>query len=253
MGLNILLSNDDGFEARGLRKLRDVLIRENHNVFIVAPDKNQSATSHSLTLTVPLRIKQVEKNEWMTTGTPTDCVLAATHGLVKQKMDLVILGINHGPNMGEDVLYSGTVAAAMEGVMMGIPSIAVSLSAFSNLDFNIADSVIPKLVSVAMEIKYKRMLLNVNIPNVDLNNLKGYKFTRLGSRVYTDILITKTDPRGKKYYWIGGEHPSFKIKKGTDFQAIEKNYVSITPISVDITDYKNLEMLMKRRMKNVIL
>jgi len=252
MGLNILLSNDDGFEAKGLRKLKYILKKNNHNVFIVAPDKNQSATSHSLTLTIPLRIKQMEKNEWMTTGTPTDCVLAATHGLIKQKMDLVISGINHGPNMGEDVLYSGTVAAAMEGVMMGIPSISVSLAAFSNLDFTIAEIVIPKLIKFVDDIKYERMLLNVNIPNVSPSKLKGYKFTCLGSRVYTDTLITKIDPRGKKYYWIGGEHPSFKIKKGTDFQAIERNYVSITPISVDITDYRILSLLSRKGKKNVI-
>lgn len=245
--MKILLSNDDGFDALGIRKLREILKKNNHDVFIVAPDKNQSATSHSLTLTVPLRIRQMNKNEWMTTGTPTDCVLIATHGLIKQKMDLVISGINHGPNMGEDVLYSGTVAAAMEGVMMGIPSVAFSLASFSTLDFSGAEEVVIKLLRIVSEIKYRRMLLNVNIPNVSGSKVKGYKFTRLGSRVYTDTLITKKDPRGKKYYWIGGEKPSFKIKNGTDFQAIERNYVSITPISVDITDYKALSNLSRRR------
>ncbi|MGE3063274.1 MAG: 5'/3'-nucleotidase SurE [bacterium] len=245
--MKILISNDDGFEALGLKCLRNILKAGGHDVFVVVPDKNQSATSHSLTLTVPLRIRKVVKNEWMTTGTPTDCVLMATHGLIKQKMDLVISGINHGPNMGEDVLYSGTVAAAMEGVMMGIPSIAVSLASFSNLDFKIAEEVVPKLLEIAMDIRYERMLLNVNIPNIPVSKLKGYKFTRLGSRVYTDTLITKVDPRGKKYYWIGGEHPTFKVKNGTDFQAIERNYVSITPISVDITDYKCLSALLKKR------
>jgi len=245
--MKILLSNDDGYEAQGLRVLREVLKGEGHDVYVVAPDKNQSATSHSLTLTVPLRIRRMEKNEWMTTGTPTDCVLIATHGLIKQKMDLVISGINHGPNMGEDVLYSGTVAAAMEGVMMRIPSIALSLASFSNRDFSSAETVVPKLIELTGKIRYRRMLLNVNMPNAPKEKLKGYKFTRLGSRVYTDTLITKVDPRGKKYYWIGGEHPTFKVKNGTDFQAVERNFVSVTPISVDITDYKNLAVLLKKR------
>lgn len=243
MPLKILLSNDDGFYAEGLKTLKEILVSLGHQVYIVAPSQNQSATSHSLTLTIPLRINRVNKNEYITTGTPTDCVLIATHGLIKEKFDYVFSGINHGPNMGEDVIYSGTVAAAMEGVLMNIPSVAFSMAAFENVDFSYANDVVPKIIQLLKLIgKKKRLLLNVNIPN---GPIKGYKITKLGSRIYSDSLITKIDPRGKKYYWIGGEKPTYKIKKGTDFEVIENGYVSITPITFDLTDFKMLSKIKK--------
>lgn len=243
MALNILISNDDGYEAKGINVLKDVLKSIGHNVYVVAPDKNQSATSHSLTLTVPLRIREAGKNEWITTGTPTDCVLLATHGLIKDKIDLVFSGINHGPNMGEDVIYSGTVAAAMEGVMVGIPSVAVSMAGFTNLKFDAAYDVIPCIIDLIKRMNKKNLLLNVNIPNVMPEKNRGMKITKLGSRVYADTLIKKKDPRGRNYYWIGGALPSFKVKKGTDFEAIDMNFTSVTPITIDLTDYRTMEQL----------
>ncbi len=242
--MNILISNDDGINAKGLNILKEILIKNKHNVFIVAPERNQSATSHSLTLDNPLRIKKIDNNTYSTTGTPTDCVLIATHGLIKEKIDLVISGINHGPNMGEDVFYSGTVAAAMEGIMMGIKSIAISLASFEDLEFSASEYVILKLIKIVKKCK-KRVFLNVNIPNEKKENIKGFKITRLGTRIYSDILIEKTDPRGKKYYWIGGQKPKFKKMRGTDFEAIEKKYVSITPLKMDLTDNDLLKNLKK--------
>ncbi|HAF08284.1 MAG: 5'-nucleotidase SurE [candidate division TA06 bacterium 32_111] len=243
MSLKILISNDDGYYAEGIKTLKEILISLGHQVFVVAPMQNQSATSHSLTLTIPLRINRVSKNEYITTGTPTDCVLIATHGLIKEKFDYVFSGINHGPNMGEDVIYSGTVAAAMEGILMDIPSVAFSMAAFENINFSNAKNVVPKIIELLQKFgKKKRLLLNVNIPN---GQIKGYRITKLGSRIYSDSLITKVDPRGRRYYWIGGEKPTFKMKKGTDFEAIEKGYVSITPITFDLTDFNILKNLKK--------
>lgn len=242
MVLNILLSNDDGINAKGLNILKDILLKLKHNVFIVAPGSNQSAASHSLTLANPLRIKKIKKNIYSVSGTPTDCVLIATHGLIEEKIDIVFSGINHGPNMGEDVFYSGTVAAAMEGIMMGISSVALSMASFEELNFSIAEYTVKIIIDLILKFK-KKMFLNVNIPNIDIEYLKGVKFTKLGNRVYTDKLIEKTDPRGKKYYWIGGNKPKFKKKKGSDFEAIEKQYISITPLNMDLTNYDLLERL----------
>ncbi|MFO8062678.1 MAG: 5'/3'-nucleotidase SurE [bacterium] len=243
MAMNILLSNDDGIRAEGLRVLKGIVERMGHTVFTVAPNRNQSATSHSLTLTSPLRIEQVGKNEWATTGTPTDCVLIATHGLIDKQMDLVISGINHGPNMGEDVLYSGTVAAAMEGLMMGIPSISISMASYFETDFSAAESIIHKLMDYILEIERKKILLNVNFPALPYSEIRGFEITELGSRIYSDSLIEKTDPRGKKYYWIGGSEPKYQRKEGTDFEAVRNNKVSVTPIKTDITDRDILKTL----------
>ncbi len=243
MGLKILISNDDGYYAKGLNVLKETLFSLKHKVYVVAPSVNQSATSHSLTLTIPLRIKKVSKTDFITTGTPTDCVLIATHGLIKEKFDYVFSGLNHGPNMGEDVIYSGTVAAAMEGVLMDIPSVAFSMAAFENINFSNSGDVILKILNLLKKIgRRKRVLLNVNIPN---GQIKGYKITKLGSRIYSDTLITKVDPRGQKYYWIGGEKPTYRLKKGTDFEAIENGFVSITPITFDLTDFKMLKKIQR--------
>ncbi len=236
MALNILLSNDDGIEAEGLIVLEEIVKSMGHNVFIVAPDKNQSATSHSITLTKPLRINGISKNKWETTGTPTDCVLIATHGLMNEKMDMIISGINHGPNMGEDILYSGTVAAAMEGHLMGISAIAISLATYGEKDFTNCKNVITPIIDYISKLDHKRIFINVNIPNKKNKKIKGIKITKLGSRVYSDILIEKIDPRGEKYYWIGGSEPTYENIKGTDFEAVGNNYISITPLHPDLTD-----------------
>lgn len=249
--MNILVSNDDGIHAEGLEILRSSLERLGHNVYTVAPQTNQSATSHSLTLTEPLRIYRRSKRIWEITGTPTDCVLIATHGLIDVKMDAVISGINHGPNMGEDVLYSGTVAAAMEGVMMGIPSMAISMASYGKQDFSSAFPVVEKLLYILKRCRSRKVLLNANIPPVKTDRMKGVKITALGNRIYSDHLIEKKDPRGRKYYWIGGSQPKFRNTKGTDFEAITKNYISVTPINMDLTDYAMMKTL-KERGKDVL-
>ncbi len=243
MAMNVLISNDDGYNAFGINVLSDIIKDMGHRVYVVAPDRNQSATSHSLTLTNPLRINKTGKRKWMISGTPTDCVLIATHGLLNEKIHMVLSGINHGPNMGEDIFYSGTVAAAMEGHLMGIPSIAFSLAAFSNHDFSSAEHLIPSIINYVIKTRIKKILLNVNIPSKPFNEIKGIKITELGSRVYSDTLIKKTDPRGRSYYWIGGQEPTYKKKKGTDFQAIEHDYVSITPMHINLTDSKTASKL----------
>lgn len=241
--MNILISNDDGIHAEGLCVLKKSLISLGHNVFTVAPQTNQSATSHSLTLTQPLRIYKRGRNEWEITGTPTDCVLIATHGLLHERIDTVFSGINHGPNMGEDVLYSGTVAAAMEGVMMGIPSVAISMASYGKHDFSSAEFVIERVLKLLKKAKKKRLLLNVNMPPLKTEKIKGFRITALGNRIYSDHLIEKKDPRGRKYYWIGGSQPKFKNARGTDFEAVTKGYVSITPINMDLTDYAMLKKM----------
>lgn len=248
--MNILLSNDDGINANGIKVLEGIVRTMGHNVFIVAPDRNQSATSHSLTLTEPLRIDSTGSNMWKTTGTPTDCVLIATHGLISERIDMVISGINHGPNMGEDIFYSGTVAAAMEGHLMNIPSIAFSLAAFSAHDFAASEHILPMIIDYVAGIKYSHIFLNVNIPNLPLAEIRGIKLTELGSRIYSDTLIEKTDPRGRKYYWIGGKEPAFKKKEGSDFEAIENQYVSVTPLQINLTDSSTAERI--RDIENVL-
>lgn len=248
--MNILLSNDDGIDAEGIRVLEGIVKKMGHNVFIVAPDRNQSATSHSLTLTQPLRIHSHSQNQWSTTGTPTDCVLIATHGLISDQLDMVISGINHGPNMGEDIFYSGTVAAAMEGHLMNIPSLAVSLAAFSNRDFNPSKQILPHIINYVGNADRKGIFLNINIPNVPFERINGLKITELGSRIYSDTLIEKTDPRGRKYYWIGGKEPAFKRKKGSDFEAVQNDYVSVTPLQINLTDRKTAQCI--RDMEDVL-
>jgi 5'-nucleotidase len=235
--MNILVTNDDGIHAPALRVLKAALA-DLGRVTIVAPDRDQSATSHSLTLHRPLRITRIEDDVYGIDGTPTDCVLIAYHGLLDAKPDLVVSGINHGPNMGEDVFYSGTVAAAIEGAMQGTPSIAASLVTREDADFiaparfvrKVADAVIARGLA-------GKQVLNVNLPHRAWDEVRGVRFTRLGTRVYSDSLIEKTDPRGRAYYWIGGQDPVWTSQEGTDFHAVEHGFISVTPLSLDLTDH----------------
>ncbi len=246
---NILLTNDDGYRAEGLLYLRNLLKEAGYNVTVAAPDKEMSATSHALTLHKPLRIYNRGENTYSIDGTPTDCVLSAVKGLCKIKFDMVIAGINHGANMGEDVLYSGTVAAAYEGTMLGIPSVAISLVTEDDRnDFSGTSMVIPRIIEIIDKYPLPpRTIYNINIPSIGKENIKGVKLTKPGTRVYSDELIKKIDPRGKPYYWIGGKAPSWEYEEGTDFSAVYNGYISITPIYLkfspeDIIDkYKKME------------
>ena len=238
--MNILLSNDDGVHAPALLALKRALAPLG-TVTIVTPDRDQSATSHSLTLHRPLRIHRHEPDRYSIDGTPTDSVLIAFNGLLPQKPDLVVSGINHGPNMGEDVFYSGTVAAAIEGAMQGVPAIAASLVTREITDFEAPARFIAHLAAQVMERGLPpKGVLNVNLPHRPWAEIRGVRLTRLGTRVYQDALIEKTDPRGRAYYWIGGEQPVWQAQEGTDFQAIEQGYISITPLSLDLTDHRSI-------------
>lgn len=239
----LLLTNDDGIAAEGLRSLEAALERLG-SIVIVAPELEQSASSHAITLDKPLRIKEFSRNRYTVSGTPTDCVLAAVHGILERKPDLIVSGINHGPNMGEDVHYSGTVAAALEGCILGITSMAVSLVSWTPQRFDGA--------ATAAEMLARRLLVsaggrpalwNVNVPAVGLADIRGFRVTKLGSRVYNDIIVRKKDPRGKDYFWIGGGEPGWSTEENSDFAAVSAGFVSVTPLRIDLTDYQGMQAL----------
>jgi 5'-nucleotidase len=237
----ILLSNDDGYFANGLIALRKYLSKYAH-VVTVAPDRDRSGASHSLTVTRPLRVKRIEKDYYAVDGTPTDAVMIAVYRLLKRKPDLVVSGINCGANMGEDVTYSGTVAAAMEGALFGIPSIAVSLTGMgrsNHLDqkeYLKAAKFTYKVIKQAEKKKLPEgVLLNINVPMGPDVDIKKYAITNLGKRVYDDVITEKIDPRGGHYYWIAGTVRITGKGPDTDFGAIENNLISVTPLALDNT------------------
>ncbi|TET77508.1 MAG: 5'/3'-nucleotidase SurE [Candidatus Cloacimonadota bacterium] len=240
--MRILVTNDDGFYAAGIKQLKNAL-KDDNDVYLVAPDREKSAASHSLTLNFPLRINKKGEKAYTVDGTPTDCVLVAIHGLMKDNLpDLIISGINHGPNMGEDVTYSGTVAAAFEGTILGIKSIAVSLVGKENLTFDAAEIFIKGFVKSLNDFNLQPgTLINVNVPNLPPSKITGIAITKLGKRIYRDDIIKDVDPRGKYYYWIGGDTPIWEKIHGTDFEAIEEGKISITPMHLDLTHYKEIE------------
>jgi len=236
----ILVSNDDGIRAAGIRSLAAAL-ESVGEVWIVAPDREQSAASHSLSLHRPLRVEQLGPRRYAVDGTPTDCVNLAINGIMSKRPDLVVSGINHGANMGDDITYSGTVSAAMEGTLLRIPSIAVSLVWREDLDFTAAAQFAQRLAISVLEHGLPRdTLLNVNVPSIPGSQLRGYLITRQGKRKYGDAIVEKVDPRGKKYYWIGGEDLGFVAAEGTDFTAVEGGYISVTPLHMDLTNYASI-------------
>ena len=245
--MTILISNDDGIDAKGLISLRNAL-SEIADVIVIAPDRQQSASSHSLTLHKPLRVRKIDKNNMVVDGTPTDCVMLAVQELLTEKPALVVSGINHGGNLGDDVTYSGTVAVAFEGTLLGIPSIAISLDNGwqPNSDFTLAAQFAKKLVSIVLEKGLPtNTLLNVNVPHIPLEECKGVAITRLGRRHYKDVIVKKHDPRGKPYYWIAGTPEFYDTGEDTDVFAIKSNKISITPLHLDCTHYESIETLKK--------
>ena len=240
----ILVSNDDGIHSAGIHVLADAL-RSIGDVYIIAPDRERNAASHALTLHKPLRLEQLGDKMYSVNGTPTDCINLAINGILSEKPDLVVSGINKGGNLGDDVTYSGTVSAAFEGTLLGIPSFAVSQVAEGDYKFETAAKV---AVFLALQIKERSLppgvLLNVNVPNLDIKEIKGIKMTRQGKRIYDEnAIIEKVDPRGKKYYWIGGSRLSWEKTEDSDFSAIEEEKVSITPLRLDLTEYNALKTL----------
>ena len=235
--MRILLTNDDGIGAPGINVMAEHLIRVGHEVIVVAPEAEKSASSHSITVHSPMRVIEKEKNRYAVTGSPVDSVIVACEVIMKGRCDLVVSGINGGPNLGEDVLYSGTVGAAIEAMFFGYPAIAVSLNSRKNEHFSTAARVITELISDGVtEIIKPETILSINVPAVKYEDLKGYKVTRTGRRRYVDFVVEQKDPKGRPIYWLGGENPKWIEEEGTDIAAIIENYVSITPISPKFTD-----------------
>lgn len=233
----ILVTNDDGVYSPGIQILAKRL-KELDQVVIVAPDRERSAAGHSMTLHRPLLIEQLREGAYSVNGTPTDCVNIAIKGLLQEVPRLVVSGINKGPNMGDDVTYSGTVAGAIEARILGVPSFAVSCAGRENFRFGEAAEVGLRVAQMILEGGMSEgTLLNVNVPNLAMSAIKGTAVTRLGKRIYHQMTVERVDPRGKKYYWIGGGEPEWEQGEGTDFDAINRKMVSVTPLHLDLTDY----------------
>lgn len=236
--MRILVTNDDGVFAEGLRRLVTAASAFGE-VVVVAPDREQSASSHALTLHRPLRLRLVEDDWYAVDGTPTDCVNLAVQGLLKDGLpDLVLSGINYGPNMGDDVTYSGTVSAAFEASLHRLPAIAFSQNVDEGFSFDAAEKLARAFLrSILDEGLPKDLLLNVNLP---AGRCRGVSLTRLGRRFYHQTVVAKTDPKGRDYYWIAGT-PEWEREEGTDHTAVVDGYVSVTPMHLDLTDYRGLE------------
>jgi len=239
--LLILLTNDDGVNSEGILTLRDHLLKK-HDICIISPERERTCVAHAITLHKPLRIKEVAGGIYSTNGTPADCVYLGVKVILKKPPHLIISGINKGPNMGQDVNYSGTVAAAKEGAFMRIPSLAVSLCARDDFRFNDAAKIVDKIIKNICGVGTPdNTFLNINIPNLPTRQVKGFMVTRLGKRIYNDAVVERLDPRGGKYYWIGGNGENYEHIRGTDFYAVEKGYVSITPLDLDMTGMRSMK------------
>lgn len=245
----ILVTNDDGIYSQGIKALARAL-REAGDVYIIAPETEQSAVAHALTLHRPLRFEKINRNTFSINGTPTDCVIIGVTKLLPKRPDIIVSGINNGGNLGDDVTYSGTVAAAIEGTLLGIPSIAISLLRDGlNEGYRKRSTGLSKAAEFSkrlVRIALKRglppdTLLNVNVPATE--KIKGVRFTRQGRKTYDNSIQELSDPRGRKYYWIGGGIPSWEIGKDTDFEAIRNGYISVTPVHLDMTNHRALRCM----------
>lgn len=240
--VRFLVTNDDGIHARGLQLLAEAA-GDLGEVDVVAPDRQQSASSHSLTMHRPLRVTRNDRGGYVVDGTPTDCVLLAVNELLDRSPDFVISGVNHGPNMGEDVLYSGTVAAAMEGTILGIPSIALSFA--GSREERLRDYG-PRIRSVLASLTRQdefpeETFFNVNLPPVRPDEVEGLRVTALGRRVYSDSLTRNDDPHGREYFWIGGGQSHWTGREDSDFRAVQAGFVSVTPLHLDLTNFELME------------
>ncbi len=237
----ILASNDDGIQSSGLARLVEAL-RDIDDVVVVAPDRERSAVSHALTIERPLRADEIQPGWIAVSGTPTDCVNLALNGLLRERPWLVVSGINRGANLGDDITYSGTVSAAMEGVLLGVPAVAFSQVGKVSFQYDAAARFAARLVRRLQATGLPDdTLLNVNVP--DIPDPSGFAVTRQGKRRYTDAIVEKDDPRGRKYYWIGGTELDFEDEPGTDFAAVHAGLISVTPLHLDLTNYEALKTL----------
>ena len=243
--MRILLSNDDGYFSPGIAILAEILA-EFGTVTVVAPERDRSGASNSLTLDRPLSVRRAANGFLFIDGTPTDCVHIAVPGLLDHVPDMVVSGINLGANMGDDTIYSGTVAAATEGYLLGIPSIAISLAGREGLNLATAAKVARDLVQRCQEFPpAQRMLLNVNVPDVPLSQLQGMQVTRLGKRHKAESVVKATTPRGNTVYWIGAAGAAAEAGPGTDFHAVASDWVSITPLQIDLTHNQQMIQIEK--------
>ena len=259
--MNILVVNDDGINAKGLWMLHDSLIEKGHNVWVVAPSTEKSAQSHAITIRDPLRVERYSERAWSVTGTPVDCVIVAFEGLLKEEgrdqtpdpkpqtphIDLVISGINAGPNRGDDVLYSGTVAAAIEAMCFGVRAIALSITSHTNQKYETAIHCFMKLLEKGIhEFIGHREILNINVPNVEINEVQGYIICQTGFRRYQEMLGTQSDPRNRTMYWILGRDPIYEIGKyDIDYHVTIENKVAISPLKIDFNNYEKIKTMRK--------
>ncbi len=236
----LLVTNDDGVHSAGLIALYRAM-KNLGDAYVVAPDRERSAAGHSLTLHRPLRATEIRDRVFSINGTPTDCVTLGINKLLPEKPSLIVSGINKGANLGDDITYSGTVSAAIEGTIFGIPSIAFSLPSDKHYFFDTASEVAAQIASFVLEhsLPYDT-LLNVNIPNVRREFLRGVRFTRQGKRVYDGAILETFDPWGEKHFWIGGGKPYWERGEDTDMDAVQANFISVTPIHLDLTNYDAL-------------
>ena len=246
----ILVTNDDGVNSRGIKALSDAL-KSVGDVYVIAPETEQSAVGHALTLHRPLKFEKINNKTYFINGTPTDCVILGVNKLLPQKPGLLVSGINDGGNMGDDITYSGTVAAAIEGTLLGIPSIAVSFAkdVQNGRGYHKKSSKLQAAARFAKKLSMQVLkkglprdtLLNVNVP--DSAKIKGIRITRQGKRIYDNSIQETSDPRGRKHFWIGGGLPTWESGKDTDFEAVQKGFISVTPIHLDLTNYSALEFM----------
>ena len=237
--MKILISNDDGYQAEGIKQLAKSLSQD-HNVIVVAPSENKSASSSSLTLNKPLKPIKIDTNIYSIDATPSDCVHLALCGFLDGNIDLVVTGINFGPNLGDDVIYSGTVAGAIEGRFLGLPSVAISLASWEGENFETAGIIARKLISQITHAQLSHdTILNVNVPDVPLKDIQGFQTTRLGKRHMSEEATPDIDD--SSLYWIGENGKESDNGVGTDFHAIANNYVSVTPLQIDLTKYNEID------------
>ncbi len=246
----ILVTNDDGVHSPGLISLFTAM-KDHGDAYIIAPDRERSAVSHALTLHRPLKVEQLRGHVFCVNGTPTDCVAVGINKILPEKPAFVVSGINKGGNLGDDITYSGTVSAAIESTIMGIPAFAISLviqrQRPSSLNFDTAARIASEIGKYILEnsLPYDT-LLNVNVPDMPYSGIKGMKLVRQGKRVYDDAIQETFDPLGEKYYWIGGGKPYWERGEDTDIQAVSDSYVSITPLHLDLTNYEAMDFLRDR-------
>ena len=244
--MRVLVSNDDGVDAPGIRALAAGLREAGHEVLVVAPDRDRSGASNSLTLDAPIRVVQLDAQTWKVYGTPTDCVHVAITGMLELEPDIVVSGINNTANLGDDVIYSGTVAAAMEGRFLGLPAVAMSLATADHKGLHF-ETAARAAVAIIARLRSDPLpadtILNVNVPDLPWGEIRGFETSRLGHRHRAEPCIPQQDPRGRQWWWIGAAGPEADAGPGTDFNAVRTGHIAITPIHVDLTRYQALEQV----------